>query len=81
VYNPGVVLIMVKERQRELLEEARHIRLTQGVKRARLRFVDRLLADTGSLLISVGMRLQARCKPVVACCAEGHQPDYSHGVG
>jgi hypothetical protein len=81
MYNPDVVLIMVKEHQRELLEEAKRVRLVREAKPANHGFVDHLLADIGGLLISAGTKLQARCKPVMACCAEVHQPDYSPGVG
>lgn len=71
--NDFIAWKLVKAHQKKLLEEAEIERLLKKSRAGRLRLQDRCLLYVGDLLISLGVRLKERQKPI-----HGH---WCNGVG
>lgn len=81
-HDPHLTLAITKARQSELLKAAGRIRLMQETRASKHRLlISSALSGLGSFLISAGKRLQAQHTPVVPCCPDICQPDYSPGIG
>lgn len=63
--HPVTLEYMVKEKQRELQEEARIIHLRKSVREPGSKIRDRVLLTLGDLLVSLGHWLIQRYSPVV----------------
>lgn len=81
LYNPERIWMIASERQRELLDEARRVRLIRAAKPTRPGIADRLLAGAGGFLIVAGKKLQARYTPVPCCASAAQRPDWGRSAG
>jgi len=58
--HPYIVETIVKEKQREMLEEAARLRLLASAQMHEASFVDRMWLSLGNVLVRFGHRLQHR---------------------
>lgn len=65
MFNDFIMWRLGKARQKELLEEAAIQRLLKESKSGRPRLRDRFLPDIGDRLISWGLKLKERQKPIL----------------
>ena len=72
MFNP-MMLSIAKERQKELLEEAKKYRMLKAARAARPRLQERLCVRVGDFLISAGLRLKERYKPEMRPDLEAYQ--------
>ena len=70
-FNSDPMLIEGKIHHKELIEEARHCRLSIQLKKGSLMCI--LLADLGELLIRTGRKLQERYRQQELCSRAPHR--------
>jgi hypothetical protein len=68
--NPTMLRMIVEVHRSHLLEEARKSAMPSGIGAAAPRFHERLLLYVSDLLISAGLRLQARYRPAMVPCTD-----------
>jgi len=66
--------MMMEERVKDALRKAEQERLGRVANSARLRLLDRALANVGGLLLSAGKKLQERHAPVKAGLTASQSP-------
>ena len=71
--NPYIIEIMIKERQREAIEESRRLRLIAEYEANRQTTKAKFLVALGENLIRIGEELRNRysCKPELPACKVG----------
>ena len=70
MFNPTMLRMIVEVHHSHLLEEARKSATLKTTRRASPRFHERLLLYVSDLLISAGLRLQARYRPAMVPCTD-----------
>ena len=68
--NPTMLRMIVEVHHSHLLEEAKKSAMPTGIRAAAPRFHERLLLYVSDLLISAGLRLQARYRPALVPCTD-----------
>ena len=73
MYHPAIFELLVKERERELMNLIKNEQMIREIKRAKPekpRFRERICIRFAEFLISVGSKIKQRYKPVICPCAE-----------
>ena len=68
-----LAIIIVKEHQNNMLEEAKKYRMLKAARAASPRLQERLFVRVGDFLISAGLRLKERYKPEMCPELEAYQ--------
>lgn len=71
MFDPTTLaMIIVKEHQKNMLEETKKYRMLKAARATRPRFQERLFMRVGDFLIYAGLRLKERYKPAM-CSGPG----------